>query len=83
MTSYRIVLMKPAQKFIERQERSHQERLLTAIYKLPHEGDIKPLTGQTNVYRLRIGNYRVIFSIQNELLIVEVMTIGNRGDIYK
>ena len=83
MTSYRIVLMKPAQKFIERLERLHQERLLTAIYKLPHEGDIKPLTGQANVYRLRVGNYRVIFSIQNEVLVVEVMTIGNRGDIYK
>jgi mRNA interferase RelE/StbE len=83
MTVYRIELMKPARKFIERQPRRQQERLLRAIYKLPHEGDIKPLAGHENVYRLRVGDYRVIFSIHDEVLTVEVMTIGNRGDVYK
>jgi len=83
MTHYRIVLAKPAQKFLLRQDREQQERLLRAIYKLPHEGDIRPLSGQSDTYRLRIGDYRVIFSIQNDILLVEVLNIGNRGDVYK
>ena len=83
MTVYRIEIMKPARKFIERQPRNNQERLLKAIYKLPHEGDVKSLSGHNNVYRLRVGDYRVIFSVHNEILTVEVMTIGNRGGIYK
>lgn len=83
MTVYRIELMKPARKFIERQPRGQQERLLKAISRLPHEGAIKPLTGQENVYRLRVGDYRVIYSVHDEVVTVEVMTIGNRGDVYK
>ena len=39
-----------------------QERLLRAINKLPNEGDIKHLTGYDNLYRLRVGGYRVLFS---------------------
>jgi len=42
MTAYRIDIMKPARKFIERQPHNQQERLLRAIYRLPHEGDIRP-----------------------------------------
>jgi mRNA interferase RelE/StbE len=83
MSTYRIEIMKPARKFIERQPRGQQERLLKAIYKLPHEGDIKPLAGHENVYRLRVGNFRVIYSIHDDVLTVIVMKIGNRGDVYK
>lgn len=83
MTDYRIELMKPARKFIEKQSRPQQERLIKAIYKLPLEGDIKPLEGQENVFRLRVGDYRIIFSVYDEMLTVQVMTAGNRGDVYK
>ena len=80
--SYRIELDKPARKFIEKQPRHQQERLLRAIAKLPTEGDVKLLVGQNNVFRLRVGNYRVIYTVNNEVLLVLVMTVGNRGDVY-
>ena len=83
MKAYKVIIMKPARKFIERQARTQQERLLTAIYRLPYEGDIKPLTGKENVYRLRVGDYRVIYSVYDDVLTVEVLTVGNRGDVYK
>ncbi len=83
MIPYRVVLMKPARRFIENQPRPQQIRLLRAIYKLPHEGDIKALSGRENEYRLRVGDYRVIYSVYDDVLTVEVLTIGNRGDVYK
>jgi len=83
MKQYKIVLMKPARNFIEKQTPNIQERLLKAIYQLPHKGNIKPLTGQEDIYRLRVGNYRIIYSVHDDILTVEVMTAGNRGDIYK
>ena len=83
MMPYRIVIMKPARKFIEKQARHNQERLLKAIYRLPLDGAVKPLAGQENLYRLRVGDYRVIYSIHDDILTVEVMTAGNRGDVYK
>ena len=82
MNDYRIIILKPARKFIEQQTKAQQTRILKAIYKLPHEGDIKPLAGIDNVYRLRVGSYRVIFTINADILTIVIMTAGNRGDIY-
>lgn len=80
---YRVIIDKPAMKFLQKQPRQQQERLLKAIYQLPDVGDIKPMSGHDNLYRLRIGAYRVIYTVENEILIVRVLTIGNRGDVYK
>lgn len=46
--------------------------------------DIKEIAGYKNVYRNRIGKYRVIYTIINErITIVNVISAGSRGDIYK
>lgn len=79
----KIQIDKPAMKFLAKQPKQQQERLLKAIYKLPTEGDIKPMTGYEGLYRLRVGTFRVLFTIENEILTVRVLQIGNRGDIYK
>ncbi len=80
---YKIVIDKPALKFLQKQSPDQRERLLKAIYKLPELGDIKPLSGHENLFRLRVGTYRAIYTIQNNVLTVRVLTIGNRGDVYK
>ncbi|QBB65602.1 RelE/StbE replicon stabilization toxin [Intestinimonas butyriciproducens] len=41
------------------------------------------MSGHSNLFRLRVGSYRVIYTIEGILLIVRVLTIGNRGDVYK
>lgn len=79
---YQIDIQKKAQKFIRKQSKEVQKRLLSAIYKLPYEGDIKPLKGASGLMRLRIGDYRVIYSINNGKFIVYVIDVGNRGQIY-
>ena len=81
--SYKIVSEKPAMKFVQKQPQAQRERLLRAIQGLPDIGDIKPMSGHENLYRLRVGSYRVIYTIEGDLLIVRVLTIGNRGDVYK
>lgn len=70
-------------KFLAKQPKPQQERLLRAIYKLPTEGDIKTMSGYDGLYRLRVGTYRVLFTIENAILTVRVLQIGNRGDVYK
>lgn len=44
--------------------------------------DIQKLAGRTG-YRLRIGNWRALYRVKKEKLIIEVIKIGPRGDIYK
>lgn len=80
---YQIFIMKPAQKFILKQPKSQQERLLKAINQLPDQGDVKPLAGHSGLYRLRVGDVRIIYTIENDVLIVRVLNAGNRGDVYK
>lgn len=80
---YRIEIDKPALKFLQKQPQTQRERLLRAIQSLPEVGDIKPLGGYENLYRLRVGSFRVLYTIIGNLLIVRVLDIGNRGDVYK
>ena len=81
---YKIVIEKPAEKFIVKLPRPDKERILKAIYRLPDEGDIKALKGQKSrgMYRLRIGDYRIIYTVDSGQLIVCVIDAGNRGQIY-
>ena len=81
--NYKIVIEKPAMKFLQKQPQVQRERLLRAIQGLPDIGDIKPMSGHENLYRLRVGSYRVLYTIEGDLLIIRVLTIGNRGDVYK
>ena len=83
MKQYKIVISKRALRFIEIQPKKRQIQLFAAIYKLPHEGDTKQLANRPGVYRLRVGTYRVIYTIHENILTVEVLNAGNRGDVYK
>lgn len=79
---YKINIKKKAQKFIDKQDKTQQLRLYKAIYNLPN-GDIKQLKGYNTIYRLRVGEYRIIFEWVNNEIIINVTDADNRGDIYK
>ena len=72
---YQIVLEKPAQKFLKRLNRTDKERILRAIYKLPEGENIKRLKGHQDLLRLRVGDYRVIYTVNNGKLVVCVVDI--------
>ena len=77
---FQISYSKKAIKFLKRQDVPSQKRLITAISRLPLEGDIKKLQG-TGGCRLRVGNFRVLFNVDG--IIIDIIDIGNRGQIYK
>ena len=82
MSQYKIVFEKAALKFIRKQNVDIQTRLLRAIYALPYGADIKKLRGFQHLYRLRVGDIRVIYSIDEEIKIIDIQNIGYRGDVY-
>ena len=82
MMEYIKKVKKKAKKFIDKQDKNQRNRIYMAINKLL-EGDIKLLKGYNTIYRLRVGEYRIIFEwIENEI-IIDVMDADNRGDVYK
>ena len=80
---YRIDIRRKAEKFIRKLSRQDKERVLSAIYRLPEGEDIKKLQGHEGLMRLRVGDYRIIYRMDNGRLIVLVIDAGSRGDIYK
>ena len=79
---YRIIIEKRAEKFIRKQEKKEQERLLNAISKLPEGTDIKKLKG-SELFRVRVGNYGVLYTIDEGIKVITIENIDNRGDVYK
>lgn len=74
---------KKAKKFIDKLPIAERKRIVTAIGNLPYGEDIKRLQGYENVLRLRVGTYRIIYTVDHGKLIVTVIDAGNRGQIYK
>ncbi len=80
---YQIVIKKKAKKFIDRLPMNEKKRVVSAIEQLPNGDDIKKLSGHDNLLRLRVGEYRIIYTVDDGKLIVCVVDAGNRGEIYK
>ena len=86
--SYTLILRKKVIKFIHKREQKEKE-LIDNKLRLLRENpfatneqlDIKKLTNSP-FYRLRINNYRFIYEIIDDELVVLVLDGGNRGDIY-
>lgn len=67
---YSINFDKKVVKFISKQPKPQQERIFKAIFKLPDYGDIKAMQGYKGYFRLRVGDYRIIYTIHNDKLII-------------
>lgn len=82
---YQIVLTNAANKQLRKLPTQIAQRIQTELLELendPRPNGCKKLTG-VEAWRIRIGDYRVIYEIQDNILIVMVIEIGHRRDIYK
>ena len=82
MAKYRIEFKKKVIKFLESRNRKEQERLLIEIYKLPFGSNILKMKNHKNRYRLRVGDYRIIYEKYEDKLLIIVIEADSRGDIY-
>lgn len=80
MIKIRIEYEKEAAKHIQEQDKPTRLRLKAAIEKLP-DGDVKRLQGYKNDYRLRVGDLRVIYSVDDDIIIIK--DVLPRGQAYK
>lgn len=85
MAEYTVVLTKTAQKQVDKLPDQVAYPLLDTIEKLsddPRPDGCKKLKGRPG-YRIRKGDYRIIYDIQDDTLIVEVVAVGHRRHIYE
>jgi len=63
-----------------------QKRIVRSIESLaddPRPGGVKKLAGADDLWRLRVGDYRVIYEIRDRALVVLIIAVGHRGDVYR
>jgi mRNA interferase RelE/StbE len=87
MPAYRVEFVKSAKKEFDGLDRRTQDRLLEALFLLSQNpfSDLlrfKKLKGADALYRIRVGDYRVVYEVRNELLLILVIKIGHRREVY-
>ncbi|MBD2357204.1 type II toxin-antitoxin system RelE/ParE family toxin [Tolypothrix sp. FACHB-123] len=83
---YEVKFTKGARKAFMKLSPELQNRIQTKIENLaiePRPNGVKKLKGQENSYRVRVGDYRIIYDIFDDILLVTVVEIGHRSNIYK
>lgn len=84
---YQIFFTEKAVKELKKITGPHQKLIAAKIKQLGEDYDslannIKPLKGKYEYYRLRVGSYRVIFHKDDDRLVITILRIGHRKDIY-
>lgn len=85
MSEYKVVINKSAEKELTRLPVEAIVQIREKVSLLaddPRPDGCKKLKGHKDLYRIRISDYRVIYSINDDLLTVTVVAVGNRKDIY-
>ena len=80
---YNIDIRKKALKYISKQPKNQQKLIFDAIDKLPDAGDIASVQGRAGYFRLRVGDHRIIYTVNHGHLLIIVVDANTRGQIYK
>ncbi|HFE67589.1 MAG TPA: type II toxin-antitoxin system RelE/ParE family toxin [Chloroflexi bacterium] len=85
MASYKVVFKQSVAKDLRPIPNKDVQRILKRINQLAHDPrppESKKLTGAEK-YRLRQGNYRILYTIEDDIVTVTIVKIGHRRDVYQ
>ncbi|MCL2726828.1 MAG: type II toxin-antitoxin system RelE/ParE family toxin [Bacteroidales bacterium] len=83
---YSVVVGLKAEKVLDKLPNEYYKLIskhLLELEKDPRPFGYRKLTGFENLYRIRVGAYRIIYSIKDNVLTVEVIKIDHRRDVYR
>lgn len=86
MASYQIEWKRSATKELRRLPARTIARVISTVEGLasdPYPVGATKLTGSEKSYRIRIGDYRVIYTVEDDILYVEIVRVGHRKDVYR
>ena len=87
MEGYRLIIKPSASK--ELQAITDKDTLLRLIERIkllqvqPRPSESEKLAGRLSLYRVRQGNYRVIYSVDDQSHVVDIIKVGHRRDVYR
>ncbi len=82
---FQIIWSESAAKELKKLDRTVANRIYKKVSQLsenPYHSDVTKIVGDP-YFRLRVGDYRIIFDIQNNMLRILVLKVGHRKNVYK
>lgn len=86
MASYELEISRTAEKQLKRLPREDQRRVVRALVALadnPLPRGARKLHGHEDVFRIRVGRYRVLYSVADDRLVIIILKVGHRRDVYR
>lgn len=83
---YRIEFTRAADRGLSEVPRNNQTRIARRIDVLaddPRPRGVRKLAGEGDLYRIRVGDYRVVYEIHEQVLLVLVIRVAHRRDVYR
>ncbi len=84
--SYEVQILPKAVRQIKALSVDVRQDITLTIQSLANEPrpiGVKKLSGEKNIYRIRVGNYRVLYQIVDKVLVVVVVSVGHRREVYR
>lgn len=86
MQTYSVTIKKSAAKSIEKLPKHVVARIILAIRDLsenPRPAGVKKLVANEDLWRIRVGDYRVVYWIEDDIKVVDVTQVAHRSDVYR
>ena len=86
MARYEIEISRTAERQLRRLPREDQVRVARTMLALsdnPYPRGARKLSGHDDVFRVRTGHYRILYSVSGRALVIAVLKVGHRRDVYR
>lgn len=86
MASYELEISRTAEKQLKRLPGEEQRRVAAALVALagnPLPRGARKLHGYEDVFRIRVGRYRILYSVADDRLVIIILKVGHRRDVYR
>ena len=86
MADYAVEVSATAERQLRKLAKTDQRQIIRAMRQLaidPRPRGARKLRGYDDIFRIRRGRYRIIYSIENERLVIIILKVGHRKDVYR
>lgn len=86
MATYEVQISRTAERQLGRLDRTARRRVAAAMLALaenPRPRGCRKLLGYDDVFRVRVGRYRLLYSVSDDTVVIVILKVGHRRDVYR
>ena len=86
MATHEVEISRTAERQLARLDRATRQRIAAAMLSLaeePRPRGCRKLHGYEDVYRIRVGRYRLLYSVSDDTVVIVILKVGHRRNVYR